>query len=512
MLCGVFRTKERKVIAAILGTIIVIGFIIISMASKGGQIDEQAVMAENYLNAGSYEHAVEAYQKALSMKNSDQETLSIGLSRAYVGLEDFDKALEVLRTCYQKKSTMKLEKEIEEVASAKLDYEFLQSISRADVYFSNKEYDKAISVYEEAKLIKSKDSTSYARIAQAYIDQGKYDLAREEVLDGIEITRNEELDKILITIDTYLLKEDYDLMVTQAEEYVYQENYKDGIEKYQEAILLLPSQTKAYKNLAQIYLEWEKYSEAVTLLTEGVDITEDPELRELLSAAIEQKEAQEERENVLSELYKAMEEQNFEQIIAVMETNIYREQISTGAPVYYGTSEGDISKGEGMIIYKEDQLYYGDVVNGVKKGDGIYFMLTENTYGRGYYYYKGDWNNDIPNGAGKVIVVSNQKKESGEIIVSKTVTEGIYYNALEDGTMNKYFYEDDTETGRIRYLAQNGVPLSKGTTKRVPSPTPATKSYSIGELYQNGENTGDDYLVDPDIVWGVDPFIRSKKK
>ncbi len=512
MLCGVFRTKERKVIGAILGTIILIGFIIISMASKSAQIDEQAVMAENYLNAGSFEHAVEAYQKALSMKNSDQETLSIGLSRAYVGLEDFDKALEVLRACYQKKSTMKLEKEIEEVTSTKLDYEFRQSISRADVYFSNKEYDKAISVYEEAKLIKSKDSTSYTRIAQAYIEQGKYDLAREKVLEGIEIIRNEELDTLLITIDTYLLKEDYDLMVVQAEEYIYQENYEDGIEKYKEAIQLLPSQTKAYKNLALVYLEREEYNEAVSLLTKAVGLTKDAELRELLTTAMEQKEGEEERQNVLAELYKAMEEQNVDQIIAVMETNIYREQISTKAPVYYGTSEGDIAKGAGLIVYKGDQLYYGDVVNGVKRGDGIYFMLTENSYGQGYYYYKGEWNSDIPNGVGKVIEVCNQKKESGEIIISKTVTEGIYYNALEDGTMNKYFYENGNETGRIRYLAQNGIPLSKGTTKRVPSPTPATKAYSIGELYLNGKNTGEDYLADPDIVWGVDPFIHSKKK
>ncbi|MDF2905673.1 MAG: hypothetical protein K0R34_994 [Herbinix sp.] len=511
MLCGVFQTKERKVIAGILGILIVIGLIMIGTASKGGQIDEQAVMAENYLNAGSYEHAVEAYQKALSMKDSDQELLSIGLSRAYVGLEDFDKALEVLRACYQKKSTMKLEKVIEEVTAAKLDYDFLQSISRADVYFSNKEYDKAISVYEEAKLIKSKDETSYVRIAQAYIEQGKYDLAREEVLEGTEITRGEELDKLLITIDTYLLKEDYDLMVTQAAEYVYQENYEDGIAKYKEAIRLLPSQTAAYKALAQIHIEQEEYYTAVTLLTEAVEITGDKELRELLDSAIELKEENEERENVLSELYKAMGDMNIDQIIAVMETNVYREQIASDAPVFYGASEGDISKGEGMIVYDEKQLYYGDMVNGVKKGKGIYFMVIEKEDDLSYYYYEGEWNNDIPNGAGKVTIVRNEENDDGESYVSKTITEGIYYNALEDGTMRKYFYVDGNETGRVGYLAQNGRPLSKGTTKRVPSPTPATKAYSVGEIFKNGENTGEDYLADPNTIWGVMPFIRSKK-
>ncbi len=511
MLCGVFRTKERKIIAVILGIIIVIGLIIISTASKGGQIDEQAVMAENYLNTGSYEQAVEAYQKALSMKDSDQETLSIGLAKAYVGLEDFDKALEVLRTSYQKKSTIRLEKEIEEVTAEKLNYEFLQSISRADVYFSNKEYDKAISVYEEAKLIKSKEDTSYARIAQAYIEQGKYDLAREEVLEGIEITGSKELEKLMVTIDTYLLKEDYDLMVVQAEEYIYQENYDDGIAKYKEAILLLPSQTAAYKALSQIYMEQRDYDKAVTLLTEAVGLTGDKELRELLGTAIELKADEEERMNVLSELYKAMNDRDIEQILAIMQTNVYLEQISPDAPVYYGTGEGDISTGEGLIVYKDNQLYYGGMVNGVKKGIGTYFMLTGKEDGSSYYYYEGEWNNDIPSGAGKVTSVSREENDAGDLYISKTVTEGNYYNALEDGIMKKYFYENDNETGRIQYIAQNGIPLSKGTLKRVPSPTPASKPYSIGELYRNGQNTGEDYLVKPNVIWGVDPFIRSRK-
>lgn len=511
MLHGVFRSKERKIIAGMLGIMLIFGIVMFSMISRSEQIDEQAVMAENYLNAGSFENAVEAYQKALSMKNSDQETLSIGLSMAYMGLEQFDKALEVLRASYQKKATMKLEQKIEEITAAKLNYDFLQSISRADVYFSNKEYDKAISVYEEAKLIKSKDSTSYVRIAQAYIEQGKYDNAKEEVLEGIEITRGGELDRLLTTIDTYLLKADYDQMVAQAEEYVYQENFEDGIEMYQEAIRLLPYQTTAYKNLSQIYLEQGRYNEAVLLLTDALDRTGDTELRELFDTAREEKEAEDERENVLAELQKAMEEQDFDQILAVMDTNIFRKQIAASVPVYYGTSEGDISKGEGLIIYKGDQIYYGEVVNGAKKGVGIYFMLTKNAYGQGYYYYRGQWDNDIPSGAGKVTIVCNQKNKSGDIIVSKTVTEGIYYNALEDGTMNKYFYENDKETGRVRYQVQNGVPLSKGTTQRASSPALEEKAYSIGEIYRKGKNTGEDYTVDPGTSWGVEPFLRKKK-
>ena len=511
MLCGVFRTKERKVIAAILGIVIIVGFIIISISSKDGRIDEQAVMAENYLNAGSYEQAVEAYQKALSMKDSDQVTLSMGLADAYVGLEDFDKALEVLRACYQKFSTVKLEKKIEEVTSAKMDYEFLQSISRADIYFSNKEYDKAISIYEEAKRIKRKDMASYQKIVLAYIEQGKYELARDEVLEGIEITKNDQLKELLVTVDNYLLKEDYDALVAQADEYTYQENYEDAIDKYKEAIDLLPTQSAAYKALAQIYIQKKEYNTAVTLLMNAVTLTSDEELQELLSTARALKEAEEERESVLSELSQAMGELQIDRILTIMDTNIFQEKITAETPVFYGTGEGDISKEEGLIIYNANQVYYGDIVNGVKKGIGIYFILMENTNGSGYYYYKGEWSNDLPNGSGSVTEVSKEVKKEDGTFTKKTVTDGIYYNALEDGTMKKSFYEDDSETGYLNYSAQNGIPLSKGTIKQVPSPTPATKSYSIGEVYQGKTGTGQEYMAEPNTIWGVDPFIRKKK-
>ncbi len=510
MLCGVFRTKERKVIAAILGIVIII-FIVISTSSREKRIDEQAVMAENYLNAGSYEQAVEAYEKALFMKDSDQEALSIGLADAYVGLEDFDKALEVLRACYQKISTVKLEKKIEEVTSAQMDYDFHQSISRADVYFSNKEYDKAISVYEEAKVIKRKDIVSYQKIAQAYIEQGKYELAREEVLEGIEITSKDELKELLVTIDTYLLEEDYNTLVAQADEYTYQENYEDGIDQYKEAINLLPNQPAAYKALAQIYIEQKQYDTAVSLLTDAVELTQDEELRELLTTATELKEEAEEREGVLSELYQAMKDKKIDQVLAVMDTKIFKEEIASDAPVYYGTDEGDISKGEGIIIYNEKQVYYGDIVNGIKKGKGVYFMCTDNSKGIGYYYYEGEWSNDIPNGTGSVTKVSTELNKDNSSYTLKIVTQGIYYHGLEDGTMKKYIYENDVETGRVSYLAQNGIPLSKGTANRVPSPTPATSSYSIGEVYQGDTATGREYLAEPGAIWGVEPFIRSKK-
>lgn len=286
MLLKAFRTKERKVTAFILGLIlIVIGVFLFTNYSGNRKFIEQAVMAENYLEAGNYREAVDAYQKAMSMKKATQQNLAIGLADAYVGLNEYDMALEALRSCYQKASGVKVKEKIEEVTSKKTEYEYLQAATRAEVYFSNKEYDKAIAEYEKAKLIKSKKATSYQRIAEAYMEIDEYEKAREEILEGQELTQDESLDKILVIINTHLIREKYDKLISQAEEYINQENYKDGITQYEAAIALLPKKDLAYIGLANVYLARKEFNRAVLLLQSVIEQVDSDELSDLLKKA-----------------------------------------------------------------------------------------------------------------------------------------------------------------------------------------------------------------------------------
>ena len=105
-------------------------------------------MAQDYLEAGSFKEAQEAFQKALSMKYGDKEILSIGLAEAYGGVHDYDKALEVLRDRYEVKKTTAVKEKIEEITTRKSDHRFYQLISYGDTYFSNGEYMKAIDEYD----------------------------------------------------------------------------------------------------------------------------------------------------------------------------------------------------------------------------------------------------------------------------------------------------------------------------------------------------------------------------
>ena len=53
--------------------------------------DKQTVMAQELLESGNYNEAIEAYQKAMSMKYGDEELLSVGLAEAYAGFTNMIK-------------------------------------------------------------------------------------------------------------------------------------------------------------------------------------------------------------------------------------------------------------------------------------------------------------------------------------------------------------------------------------------------------------------------------------
>lgn len=505
----IFRTKERKIMGIVLGAaILIIGILVIKNITEGELFVEKAVMAENYLETGDYEKAVETYLEALSVKGSDVESLSAGLADAYIGLNNYDKALEILNSCYQKTSSDKIKKKIEEVMSKKTDYEYLQSISRAEVYYSNKEYDKAISEYEKAKLIDSKKVTAYQRIAIAYIELGKYDLAKEEVLEGLEITQNEGLKETLELVNTYLLKAEYDSVVAQAEEYVYQENYRDAIKTYKAAVQLLPKESSAYKGLAEVYVSLNNYESAIAILKEALTLKDDRELDNMLAELTQYKTDEEEKKKLLSDLFTGLKTRDIKSVCSAMDQDLFREKIVEETAVFYGMEQQNLPLGLGMIIYDRQSVYYGDIKNGIREGFGLYVVLPADGAEAGYYYYEGKWSRDLPNGAGKTVEMLPLQNDKNENYESITVSQGYFLDAAEDGPMIKYFYKDDEETGRVAYYAENGYPMPEDDRVKLQSVRQKKNPYVIGNLYRDGKPTEEDYDVEPNTRWGVKTLME----
>lgn len=509
MLRGGIRKRDVRTIAAVMGiAVIIVGGFVFTGDAQNRQDLEQAVIAENYLEAGNYEQAAEAYEQALSVRGCDEELLTIGMADAYSGLHDYEKALEVLRSYYQRTSGIKVKEKIEEIISAKTDYEYSQSVLHAEIYFTNQEYNKAIEAFEKAKQIKSKDSTAYRRIAEAYTRLGEYDLATEEIAEGLEITQDDKLELTLEEIHSCMNQEDYMELLEQASGYILQENYEEGIAKYSEAIALLPKESEAYEELAGIYLDQKEYDKAVALLQEGADLTKDGGLAELLSQVTQEESLRTEVNSILSTLSQALKSRNTTAVSVIMNTDFFKEEIASDSPVYYNFEEKDSVNGKGLVIYDAYNVYYGDIKDNVREGSGLYFLLIEGNPEPGYCYYDGEWKKNLPNGAGETMEMKVLTDTEDQAYISKIQTEGTFTDALEDGRMMKSFYTQGEEAKSLSYTAERGVPLPLTGDVEQSVPTPQLDSYVIGILSLEEEQTKEFYRVEPQTIWGVKPFIR----
>lgn len=510
MSCRLFRTKDRRIIAVILLLVtITAGLSIWHHFRETKKYEEQTVMAKEYLKEKNFKEAVKAYQKAISMKGSNEEMLVLGLSEAYIGEGDYNQALEILRNCYQKTSGDKIKKKIEEVTLKITDSEYLKTIKRADKYYANSEYDRAISEYEKAKLIKSKEITSYQRIAEVYIKQNDYSSACDEVMDGIEITHSNELKVLLNKIKINLTDQKYDSIVKEADEYNYQENYEESIEKYKEAIKLKPLSSIAYLGLAKTYLARKEYDQVVSLMQEARKLIKDDEINSMLDKATKLKAAADERKRILTQLYKAFQPLDTKKVIQLMNEDFFHKKIILNTPIYYSDyGEGKLTKGIAMIIYNKSSIYYGNIYDSMRRGRGVYFKLKNKKSGQVYYYYAGEWNNDIPEGIGKTEELAFKSNSQGSKYKLITVTDGSFINGYENGSMKKTFYRSGKETGYILYQADNGKPMPFIDENNQQGDIKEGEPYAIAELYKKEKPTGKYYMAEPNTLWGVKPFIN----
>jgi tetratricopeptide (TPR) repeat protein len=340
---------------------------------------------------------------------------------------------------------------------------------------------------------------------------GKYDLALEEVQEGLALTEDTDLYETMDMVNSYIQKQEYDIMVADAAEYIYQENYEDGIKKYKEAIVLIPEEEQAYIGLAQAYLSQEEYEMAADLLQTALEKIKvySKELEGLYDQAAEYVAAIKERKQMLTSLYNAMLQPDVKRLLETMNSEVFINNIAVDAPVYFGPlGEGDMVKNYGMVIYDNKNIYLGDMKDRIKYGTGTYFMITPQYGSQSYYYYQGEWMKDNPNGSGKTVEVTETINAEGEKHSNKVETQGIFYNGLENGSMSKKIYTDDQEIVSIKYSAHNGIPVPAVDENGQPLPVKEGESYAIGSIYHEGEPTGEYYYVESVTNWGVKPFMK----
>lgn len=145
-------------------------------------------------------------------------------------------------------------------------------------------------------------------------------------------------------------------------------------------------------------------------------------------------------------------------------------KLSGTAKYYYfgDTDEKNRPNGKGLAMYTDNQYYYGDWVDGVRSGGGMwvkFYVYDKNARAKDSLYlqhsYSGSWENDLPNGDGAEhydFIDGNLEENTG---YNRNFI-GNFRNGLYDGEIYITNYYKDGNVKEWSGTAVNGVWQSMG--------------------------------------------------
>lgn len=251
---------------------------------------------------------------------------------------------------------------------------------------------------------------------------------------------------------------------------------------YQNALMYNKLNTNAYWGMVDFYEGMDDEESVLMTLQTGYAETQDDNMKikadniEAERARIkaeEEEAAREEAErlalieyhdsmlNPLKEMFES-EDMDLDAIKDLLRTDKYvsfaDEVIGDDNSFYSGDlDETGLRNGKGIAVYANGYYYYGDFVNDLREGHGIYIraVYTENS-SLGSYMYDGEWMGDMPNGKG--VATSNFYKDkisSAELV--KQIIEGEYSSGLENGTMTLNGTKKGGGSVNYTYKVKDGV-------------------------------------------------------
>lgn len=254
----------------------------------------------------------------------------------------------------------------------------------------------------------------------------------------------------------------------------------EAIDAYQNALLYNIENKNAYWGVANIFEERGEEDNVLSALNTGFENTGDENMkikadniiaeRERIRAEEEARLAEEaEKEaieaahaEVLSKVYSAFEAGNMDDVKEVMRSDEVKqladEIVSEETSFYYGDKDEEGNRqGKGLALYLNGYFYYGNFDHNLRSGEGTWMRAVyAESSAIGSYIFKGNWQNDLPNGTGEA--TSNFYKDrisSAELV--KQVIKGEYKDGLESGKMTLSGSTKDGSAVNYSYTSENGV-------------------------------------------------------
>ncbi|MEG1683880.1 MAG: tetratricopeptide repeat protein [Oscillospiraceae bacterium] len=237
-------------------------------------------------------------------------------------------------------------------------------------------------------------------------------------------------------------QEQYDLGVRHLSE----GNYEEAILAFTAAIEIDPKRAESYAGLADSYLGQGDTDHAIKALEDGYAVTGESELQEKLDKLkdwISPKLTVDEKV-LMDQIYAFMEKEDFTGMyhFFIPDGDKYNERLRQYKGYCYdGKSLSPYHSGVGLKFIDDVPCYYfGPLLQGTASGNGAAMMLDGNLTaldsGETFRTYRGQWDDDKPNGAG--ILTNEIGNTAGE--QCSTTWEGNWTGGLLDGEVVNISY------------------------------------------------------------------------
>ena len=292
-------------------------------------------------------------------------------------------------------------------------------------YLMEMKYDEAIAAFEKVISLEPKEFRGYEGLMTAYVETERKEDAERVVSDGLAVAD---------TIGEWGedLRAAFLYFVDYAVTYFQGEGQDDVVVALLERRLQLEESDETYRLLIGLYGKTEQLEKLYQLLGEY-----DGENEEILK----DKEDLAFAETFVQELTDLCAAADIDSLVSIMGGEDYARLVDLISrlenPTFFVTGN------TGLGIYSK-RLYYGDYEGNTRSGNGLWVYMPDSSY----YYSKGMWKDDKPNGYQEFVAhtwYNEGRLDSGAYSVYRgNVADGLWDGAVElsevfDGNVEHHY-------------------------------------------------------------------------
>lgn len=333
-----------------------------------------------------------------------------------------------------------------------LEEQIAEQLELGQKYLLEQNYEEAIVAFTKVIELEEKEIQAYTGLAMAYIQQDDRKQA-ETVLDqGFAIVDTLSEAERTEKVNEYI-EEMYDVALVNYEELLELagEDVSEAIIYCEKILAMDEDRVEIYEELAELYLRQGEYEKAIEVLDRGSKATKNSNLEKYKNQLELKKEIEERYDEAIQNMVQYLDSHDGELSEEVLMDEEFRKLAQE-------LKEPLIEEYQGKYIgiYPGGYIYYGEMNNGIREGQGKWHYGNFNEI----TIMEGNWSNDMPNGPAIINKIKNENvliKEEGHSYVLKIKESCNLNNGIYSGVGQIIWEMDSGEIHEWDVTYVNGI-------------------------------------------------------